>query len=389
MKKILILTVRHGAAHERMAFALTKALGDLRSDLLIEVADTLEHCAGWFRSYYNSYELPLRYWPALWSWIEKFQHQSTSSGPAWLYRRGAKPLFQFIRKFGPDVVIATEVAACELAAMFKRKTRAPFYLVGAAGGLDMDLSWAQPEVDLFPIAPCEPAERLEAVGIPRAKLLPCGTPIDPAFESLPDRSTIRKRLNADPKVPLVLALFGGTGFGNPGKIILELRKVQRPFQAVFIAGRNRRLEEETRRCLNGLPFSRVLGWVDNMHEWMAAAELLVTKPGGLTVVEALACGLPLIAFDPLPGYEQRACQWIERRQVGIWVKRQCDLAPSLERLLTDQQELDFLRQRSLALGRPQAARVAASAILDLLDRANQPVDGDNKTNLTQRTTVFS
>src|SRR5713226_9440982 len=91
--RILILTIDHGASHRRAADALRKALLEIEPQLTVEVVDALGHCTRWFRAYYNSYELPLKYWPALWGWIENLQYRSQSTGPKWLYRRGARPLF--------------------------------------------------------------------------------------------------------------------------------------------------------------------------------------------------------------------------------------------------------------------------------------------------------
>ncbi len=147
--KILILTVDHGAGHQRVASALRKAFIGIQSQFSVEVVNALQHCACRFRVYYDSYEVPLNYWPALWGWIEQFQHAGTSTGPAWLYRRGGRPLTRFIQEFDPEIMVATEVGLCELAAMAKRVTEQVFYLVGVPPGADVDRAWAQPEVDLY------------------------------------------------------------------------------------------------------------------------------------------------------------------------------------------------------------------------------------------------
>jgi processive 1,2-diacylglycerol beta-glucosyltransferase len=364
--QILILTVSHGASHERAAAALGKALLKARPDLTVEVWNGLERSARWFRLYYDSYQIPLRYWPRLWGWIEGVQHRSRSSGPGWLYHRGAQPLFSDIETFGPDVVIATEVGMCELAAMLKRETAARFRLVALVTGVDADRAWAQPEVDLYVAAPGDPAAEIEAAGVPRAKVLPCGQPVDPAFASLPDKPTVRARLGIRSDLPMVLVLFGGAGWGKPRRIVEALNQVEQPFQAVFVAGRNQRLEEEVQSLCRDDRRCRVLGWVDNMHEWMAAADLLVSKPGASTLTEALSSGLPVLAIDPLPGNERRACDWIERQRVGCWIKNPQSLAPSIARLLENPAELDSLRERAQALARPRAAYDAAEAILKLV-----------------------
>jgi processive 1,2-diacylglycerol beta-glucosyltransferase len=101
-----------------------------------------------------------------------------------------------------------------------------------------------------------------------------------------------------------------------------------------------------------------------MHEWLAAADLLISKPGGMTVTEAINSGVPLLAFDPFPGAERRACELIEKWQVGEWIRRPRELMPKVTRLLENPQELERLRANARARARPDAARDAASAILE-------------------------
>ncbi len=364
--KILILSVSHGAGHQRAADALRKALQEIQSDAVVDVLDALAYCTRWFRNYYNSYHIPLRYCPALWGWIEKVQHDHPSTGPRWLYRRGGEPLFQFIQAYGPDIVIATEVGMCELAALLKREAHARFHLVGICL-MNVYRAWAKPEVDLYPVAPGDLAAQLKATGVPPAKILPCGTPIDPSFAVPRNRTTARTRLGVESDFPLLLILFGGTGFGKPRRILAELNKVKQPLEVVFITGRNQRLEQDVYHLCRGRLRTRVFGWVDNMHEWMAAADLLVSKPAGVTVFEAITSGLPLLAFDPLPGDENRNCHLVQQWQVGVWVKHPADLASTVDRLLTNREELQLLRKRALELARPHAARDAAEAILKLVD----------------------
>jgi processive 1,2-diacylglycerol beta-glucosyltransferase len=362
--KILILTTTHGASHRRASNALRKALLEIRPALTVEVEDALQRCTRWFRAYYSSYEIPLKYWPSLWSRIEGIQHQSKSTGPGWLYRRGAQPLFRFMRSFDPDIVVATEVGVGELASMLKREGGARFRLVGVEL-MDFNQAWVQPEIDLYLVTHEDLGAELVAAGADPQKVLCSGQPLDPVFASLPPRESTRARLGLNPHLPVLLALFGGTGFGKPRIILEELRKVPQLLQVIFIAGQNLRLEQEARECCARFPRARALGWVDNIQEWMVAADLMLSKPGGATLTEGFACGLPMLAFEPLPGNERRTCAWIERWGVGHWVKRNQDLAPAISRLLSNGAELEQLRERARALARPRAAYVGAEAILNL------------------------
>jgi processive 1,2-diacylglycerol beta-glucosyltransferase len=365
---ILILSLPHGAAHQRAARALRAAFNTLRPAARVEVIDTLQHCTAWFSSYYNSYLIPLTLAPGLWRWIESKQHQSESTGPGWLYRRGARPLFRYIREFAPDVVIATEVGTCELAALCKRETRAPFLLVGVEL-MDFNRAWIQPEVDLFLTTHADLAAELVAEGADAAKVVTTGQPIDPAFASLPDRRATREKLGIPQQSVQILILFGGTGHGNPERILAEVAKVRHPVEIVMVTGRNRRLENRLRKRCGSSAQMRVLGWVDNMQEWMVASDLMISKPGGGTLTEGFACGLPMLAFDPLPGNEERTCRWIEKWGAGLWIQKPEDLGPKIEALLTDSAQLAALRQKAAALARPHASREGALAILELFSRS--------------------
>jgi processive 1,2-diacylglycerol beta-glucosyltransferase len=368
MAKILILAVSHGAAHRRVALALKSALLETDPSITVDVEDILDHVTGWFRAYYNSYEIPLRYWPRLWAWIEGLQHGGAATSPGWIYRRGARPLFQFIRHYRPDVVVATETGVLEIAALCKRLTGSSWYLVGV-DGLDVDRAWAQPEVDLYAVTPDPVAKDLASWGVPAERIVACGMPLDPAFLSRPDRVTARRSLGIVPDAILLLVLFGGTGFGKPRTILRELAKVTPHFQAVLITGRNERLRREAEMAAKSLaaklPNCRTFGWVDNMHHWLAAADIVVNKPSGLALLEAMTCGVPFLALDPLPGNERRHCDLIERWGVGRWVRSHSELAVVVERLLTDPGEVKRMADRGRSLSQPRAAYDAGEAILKL------------------------
>ena len=347
----------------------------------VEVIDALRHCARWFRAYYDSYLIPLRYWPALWGWIESVQHQSESTGPGWLYRRGARPLFRFIREFAPDAVVATEVGMCELASLHKRQSNSKYKLAGLEL-MDFNQAWVQAEVDLYLCTHPDLAAELIAAGAPASRVVISGQPIDLSFNHLPARDAARTHLGLARDETVLLVLFGGTGFGNPRRILQELKRVRHPLRIVVITGRNPRLEKEVHGLAQQLPQCQVLGWVDNMQEWMVAADLMVSKPGGGTLAEGFACGLPMLAVDPLPGNEQRTCQWIEKWGAGLWVKKPEDLAPTVERLLTNREEARRLRDEASALARPRAAYDGARAILDLIG-ASLPVRAANTSSSQQ------
>ncbi len=366
--RVLILTLHHGSTHLRISRALEKALLHLRPNLKVEVVDALAHCEPWFRAYYNSYEIPLKYWPGLWDYIERRQYEGETSGPWWLYRWGARPLFRYIEAFAPDVVAATEVGLGEIAVIHKRAFGAQYSLVGIET-FAYERPWAQPEVDLFVSHPGEVAAQIRSLGVPPERILECGVPVDPAFSLCPNRSALRARLGLGHDLPVLLVNFGGSGKNKPREVVSELRNVRQPFQVVFISRRDEGLRKELLRLSAGMAHARVLSWVENMHEWMAAADLLVSRAGGGIVAESLNSGLPLLVFDPPPGNERRFCQLIEECwHTGYWVKRPGELATRIDHLLRQPEEREQLRSNALRHAHPDAARIAAEAILHLREK---------------------
>jgi len=363
--RILILNMAHGAAHSRAAAALRQAFRDLSPSVYAEVVDTLQHCTAWFRAYYNSYVIPLAIWPSLWRWIESRQSQSASTGPNWLYRRGARPLFRFLRDYAADAVIATEVGACELAALCKREGHANFLLVGVEL-MDFNRAWVQPEVDLYLATHPDLAAELVGAGAPASKVVTTGQPIHPAFASLPTREEVRAKLGVEADAIQILLSLGSQGFGTPERILEEILTARPDLEVVLLAGRNRRVEKRLRERCKRWPQVRVLGWTDNIQEWMAASDLMISKPGGGTLNEGFACGLPMLAFNPLPGNEERTCRWIEKWGAGIWIKKLDNLAPIITSLLADRSQLAALRTGVHELARPHSARDGALAVMKLL-----------------------
>ena len=153
---------------------------------------------------------------------------------------------------------------------------------------------------------------------------------------------------------------------KPRQVASELRRIQQPLQVVFIARRDEKLREELLRLTAGMPHVHILRWVDNMQEWMAAADILVSRAGSCTVAEALNCGLPIVVFDAPPGSERRVCELVEKKwQTGYWAKSSGEIATRLQHLLTEPQELERLRRNTTQHAYPRAAHDAAEAILKL------------------------
>jgi processive 1,2-diacylglycerol beta-glucosyltransferase len=193
-----------------------------------------------------------------------------------------------------------------------------------------------------------------------------GIPIDPVFAARMAAEPARKALGIDPRLPAVLILSGGFGVGPTVELIAAFREATRPCQLVVVAGANEKLKKEAEAVAGtvGRPV-KVFGFVNNIHELMDAADVVITKPGGLTSSEVLAKGKPMIIIDPIPGQEQRNCECLLEGGAALRLFDVHDAPYKVERLLGDAGRMEEMRKHAEALGRPHAGR---DIVRDILGR---------------------
>src|SRR4030095_4455707 len=121
------------------------------------------------------------------------------------------------------------------------------------------------------------------------------------FSAAVDRAAVRRRMSLRDDLPVLLVLGGGFGIGPVSEILEELNKLATAVQVVVVCGRNEKLRRELAAQEQRHP-THVLGFVNCMHEIMAVADLVLTKPGGLTTSEALAMGKPLFGLNTIPAH---------------------------------------------------------------------------------------
>jgi processive 1,2-diacylglycerol beta-glucosyltransferase len=153
--------------------------------------------------------------------------------------------------------------------------------------------------------------------------------------------------------------------GPVAEILTALNEVESPVQVLVVAGRNAELRARLAVMDSRHP-TRVLGFVTNMHELMTAADLIVSKPGGLTTSEALALGRPLFILNPIPGQEAANSDFLLERGAATKINRVEDLPFRLNQLLGGK-KLKEMAKAAARLGRPDAARLVCEETLRRLE----------------------
>lgn len=386
-KKVLILTSDTGGGHTSAARALEAGLSVAASSAtyLVHIAKAMEENSAISQRLGSLYNYLLRnrqQYVKYYHWaINRFRPDRWDV----VYRFGKHHGRQLVGKFGPNVIVSVHPM---MQAFFARLLKEldltesiPLVTVVTDPFGNSWRGWADDGVKLYVVAHEDAQRELESYGVSPERIRVCGMPIHPCFESIRHEPETRSRvlsglgLQSDRFTILVNA--GWIGGGNIPELFESLVKATLPVQAIFVAGKNeglRRHAEERARSA-GFPV-RVVGYTDEMHGLMGASNVMVSKLGGLTTFEALACRLPIIgdAVTPPMPQEERTAQMLERKGAAVMITSARDVVPAIERLVRDESAYQGLRAAAGSLGIPDATKRIISEIERLVP-AGIPLTG--------------
>lgn len=362
-KRVLILSASAGAGHMRAADALVKAFTLENAAEEVKHIDALTLTNPLFRTLYAKAYLKLvGAAPDVLGWIYKRLDKPWKEDPLQkaFNKLNTVPLVKMLETFQPDLAICTHFLPAEIILRLNRKRRIKCPVAVTVTDLDAHAMWLMRNVDTYFVAMEETRVYMEALGVEPGRVHVTGIPIDPAFSAPIDRATAAKALGLDPKLPTILISAGGFGVGNVELLVQEMAKIQHAAQVVAICGRNEKLKASMEKTVAALPPGaakiHVIGFTDQMHNYMAAADILLGKPGGLTMSEALTRGLVFVIVTPIPGQEERNSDHLLEEGCAIRCNNIPALAYKVDRLLADPARLAIMKANALRLAKPHAAR---------------------------------
>ena len=372
--RILIATVTAGAGHLAAAAALDEAWRALRPGDVIDRVDLGKFFSPLHRKIVSDgYVRLVNHAPELWGMMfaktDKPKMARALNRVRAIFPSNSRGRFgRYVKEFRPDVVLCTHYFPLETLSQLRRKAGGPRPLaVSVVTDFEAHALWMDACVDLYCVAAEETKARLVARGAVPEDVVVTGIPISAKFSAKLNAKAVRQSLGLRDDLPVLLVPSGGFGMGPLGAILVELDKLERPFQTVVVTGRNEDLRRELAAQDRKHP-THVLGFVTNMHELMAVADLIITKPGGLTSSEALAMGKPLFILNPIPGQEAANSDFLLEHGAAAKANRVEDLPYRIEQLL-GMKKLTEMGRAARALGRPEAARDVCREVVKRVSRA--------------------
>ena len=371
-KRVLIVSASIGSGHHQAARAIAAELVRRQDNLQITIADFMEDTDSYLAAFMKeAYLKMLELSPNMYDLVYRVSQAPLPGFKAQglLARVLQGGMAQLVRRHRPDLIIATHPFPCGAAAYLRdsRRLRAP--LVGVITDFAVHRLWVYEHVDAYFVAAPEIKRELSALGVPARRIYASGIPVHPQFTANAGGRGILGELSLAADQPLVLLMGGGLGMGGIRQALASMDELKLPLQFVVLAGKNKelqgKLQEETKNLRHAV---RVLGYTDRIPELMRAAAMLVTKPGALTVCEALVSETPLLLYEPIPGQEWENAVFLTQRGVALWAKNRQELKDGVTTLLTRPEQVEKLRKEAEALRRPAAAAAVATAALALLRR---------------------
>jgi processive 1,2-diacylglycerol beta-glucosyltransferase len=283
-----------------------------------------------------------------------------------------------------DLVINTHFLPAEIIASLRKRGKLDIPHVTVTTDFETHRLWVHQPCNRYFTATEEGARYLRHFGVPGDDTIATGIPIHPVFSQPKDRAACLKNQGLAGDRPIVLQMSGGFGVGPIEKLFRGLLDIERPVEIVTVAGRN----EELKKQLQKVPVpnrhrAKIIGFTDQIDELMAVADLVVSKPGGLTTSEVLARGAGMVIVNPTPGQEYRNNDYLLENGAAIKVNNIATLAYKVDALLADPARLTALRASAKKLGRPNAAFDVVDRSLELLgQRASESVRSARRAGMT-------
>lgn len=371
--KVLVFYASAGAGHGRAAEAVEKAFVAMHAAREIRRIDVLDFANRAFRRLYSTgYVGAVQKHPHVWGAL--YDHtdipRRNERVRLFLEKLNLRRFVRMLQAEQPDLVVSTHFMPPEIVSWLKEKKRVSCLQAVVVTDLDAHAMWLCRQFEHYFVALEETREHLVKLGLPPERVTVSGIPIDPLFAERKDRAEVCRRLGLKPDVTTILISAGGFGTGPVESMMRSLLELRRPAQVIPICGRSEPLKRRLDAWVSALPSShhvsfKVVAFTREMDEWMTASDVLVGKPGGLTMSEALAKGLVFVIVDPIPGQEERNTDHLLEEGVAIRCNNLPVLGWKLDRLLDDADRLAAMQRNVRRLARPRAAFDIAEKCLSL------------------------
>ena len=291
----------------------------------------------------------------------------------------SKKLIPLLAEEKPDLIISTHPFSTEMISHLKKNENLNIPLICIMTDYAPHRTWLSPNVDSYVVANEEMIEPMEEMGVEKNKIHPFGIPVDNDFFNFVNKKEELRNLGLRDDLPTILIMAGNFGLANIGKVFVKLQKVDLDFQIIIITGKNKGLFNDLKQLTHGKRLrkrdkilakmhlknisekhlkimavkksdefkitkpTKLIYYTNEVDKYMHVSDLIITKPGGLTISEALACNLPMSLFGTIPGQEEENANFLVGKNMAVKLENASGEENIIRNLLLNPEKLNFMK----------------------------------------------
>lgn len=398
--KVLILSATTGGGHMTAANALKEYIISQNSDTVVGIFDTLEYVSPFLnKAVTGGYVYMAKNTPKMYGSIYKNADKSSTTINKTVEITTSllkNKLLPLLSDFDPDIVITTHPFAAEIVAGLKNHGIIDLPIINIVTDFAIHQAYISDGIDAYIVSSREMVDQVVQRGVERVRIYPYGIPVKQGFFKDIDRPETFAAEGLDPDIPTILIMAGSFGVTDILKIYHKIVKSSEDFQIIVITGKNEKLYDTFDRYLRKITINntfveikgltkpkstkfvskhikpakptKLLYYTNEVEKYMHMADLIVTKPGGLTVSESIATGLPMAIFKAIPGQEAQNAEFLVGKNMAIRIEKNNSCTAKITDLLRHPEKLQSMKQSIQSFSKGNSAANIYLLMLDLLEK---------------------
>lgn len=358
--RALILSVSTGGGHAKAAEAIKESIMKNEPQSEVLIIDTIKYISPFLdKLVVGTYLKSIRYYPSFFKFLYKHSDEegrftkSSTLGNDYLTNK----LYPTIVDFEPDILIATHAFTAQILSILRKKFQWHKPSLVVMTDYASHAFWVHRNVDAYVVSNEDMIEELALRGRNRNEIYPYGIPISEKFLKISKKEHILTKYQLSSNKKIITIMGGSLGIGNIEEILSEILHIEKSYQIIVLTGKNEKLYDKMKdlqpkcdHCL--LP----LEYCEEMNDILSITDLLITKPGGLTITESFITGTPLAIYSAIPGHEVQNADYLIRHGLAVDLGTGENCGHTIETLLEDDLFLQGMKEKSKQNAKPFAAQ---------------------------------
>mgnify|MGYP005764919405 FL=1 len=371
---ILILSASTGGGHMRASKAIEGYMTQQNKDINVKIVDSLLYISPILnKTVTGGYVYLATKTPKLYGKLydltnkdHKFANFVTR-----LNNIFANKLLPLIDEFRPDIIITTHPFPTEMVSRLKSKKEINIPLICIMTDYAPHKAWISDKVDAYIVANDDMVTKMIAEGVDSRCIYPYGIPVDEVFFEEKEKQLVIEELGLDKNLPTILMMAGSFGVSNVFDVYENIIDIDLDFQIILVTGRNQKLYNNFEEVIGSTPKkTKLIYFTDEINKFMQASDIIITKPGGLTVTEALACNIPMAVFNAIPGQEEENAEFLLKHNMAVRISDGNSCRAAIVELLKDSEKLEDMKEACKSFDKNDSTKNIFLLINELMENNN-------------------